>query len=143
MGGFPQRRLWTDRYVPAVWAQNRDVGDVLDRETIERLPYLRYNGMGGDSFIDIQLTARGIRPRVTLSTQNFTLVPSLLPGTSLFGFVHERLIAAFNLRRELRVLDTEIEFSPISETMYWHPVFHRDPAHHWLRERVGTLAANL
>jgi len=27
--------------------------------------------------------------------------------------------------------------------MYWHPVFHNDPAHHWLRECVTTLAANL
>jgi DNA-binding transcriptional LysR family regulator len=143
MGGFPHRQLWTDRYVPAVWSQNHDVGDVLDRPAMERLPYVRYNGVGGDSFIDIQLTARGIAPRVAISTQNFTLVPTLLPGTSLFGFVHERLILASHLRRELRVLETEIEFSPISETMYWHPVFHRDPAHHWLRERVSTLAANL
>jgi DNA-binding transcriptional LysR family regulator len=143
MGGFPHRQLWTDRYVPAVWSQNHDVGTVLDRQAMERLPYVRYNGMGGESFIDIQLTARGIAPRVAIATQNFTLVPTLLPGTSLFGFVHERLIQASHLRRELRVLDTEIEFSPISETMYWHPVFHRDAAHHWLRERVSTLAANL
>jgi len=143
MSGFPHRQLWTDRYVPAVWNQNRDVGDVLDREAMERLPYVRYNGMGGDSFIDIQLTARGITPRVTLSTQNFTLVPALLPGTSLYGFVHERLVLASHLRRELRILDTEFEFSPISETMYWHPLFHGDAAHHWLRERVSTLAANL
>jgi len=27
--------------------------------------------------------------------------------------------------------------------MFWHPVFHNDPAHHWLRECVTTLAANL
>jgi DNA-binding transcriptional LysR family regulator len=143
MGSFPRRTLWTDRYVAAVWNQNREVGAVLDREAMERLPYVRYNGMGGDSFIDIQLTARGITPRTTLATQNFTLVPSLLPGTSLFGFVHERLVLASHLRRELRILDTGIEFSPISETMYWHPVFHQDAAHHWLRERVSTLAANL
>jgi hypothetical protein len=26
---------------------------------------------------------------------------------------------------------------------YWHPVFHNDPAHYWLRECVTTLAANL
>jgi hypothetical protein len=27
--------------------------------------------------------------------------------------------------------------------MYWHPVFHDDPAHCWLRGCVTTLAANL
>jgi hypothetical protein len=36
-----------------------------------------------------------------------------------------------------------VPLQPIAETMYWHPVFHNDPAHHWLRECVTTLAANL
>ena len=32
---------------------------------------------------------------------------------------------------------------PLVETMFWHPLFHNDPAHYWLRECVTKLAASL
>ena len=144
MAGFPHRALFTDRYVPVVWTLNHDVGDVLDRAAMQRLPYVRYNAVsGGPAYVDVQLRELGIEPKVALSTLSFTLVPSLLPGTSLFAFVHERLVAASHLRRDLKILDTPIKLAPIVETMYWHPVLHSDPAHQWLRERLVTLAGNL
>lgn len=144
MHRFPSRELFTDRYVAAVWEHHREVGERIDREDLERLRYVRYHGAsGGGAFVDRQLTALGIRTEVALSTQTFTLVPWLLPGTSLFAFVHERLLRATSVRRELRVVECDIPLRPIVETMYWHPVFHNDPAHYWLRERVATLAARL
>jgi LysR family transcriptional regulator, nod-box dependent transcriptional activator len=144
MAAFPHRPLFSDRYVPTVWSQNRDIGDILDREAMERLPYAQLNAAGGGpSYVDIQLEALGIKPRVALSTLSFTLIPRLLPGTSLFGFVHERLLHFSPLRRELRILKTPVQLDPIVETMYWHPVFHSDPPHQWLRERITALAGNL
>lgn len=144
MHRFPHRELFTDRYVAAVWTHHREVGDHIDRDRLQQLRYVRYYApSGGGAYIDTQLTALGIRTEVALSTQSFTLVPWLLPGTSLFAFVHERLLRATSVRRELRVVDCDIPLQPIVETMYWHPVFHNDPAHHWLRETVATLAANL
>lgn len=141
---FPHRPLFTDRYVGVVWAHNRDVDAHLDRETFERLPYVQYNPVAGNAaFVDVQLAAAGIRPNVALSTLSFTLVPSLLPGTSMVAFVHERLLLASPLRRELRVVSAPVDLRPLVETMFWHPVFHADPAHRWLRERVATIAANL
>ncbi|WP_208024491.1 LysR family transcriptional regulator [Amycolatopsis pithecellobii] len=142
---FPQRALFTDRYIAAVWNQHREVtGEVLDRDQLERLRYVRYNAApGGAAFVDIQLDRLGIRPNVALSTLSFVLVPFLLPGTSLFAFVHERLVRTSPLRRELKILEPPVPLQPLVETMYWHPVFHNDPAHHWLRERIATLAANL
>jgi LysR family nod box-dependent transcriptional activator len=144
MERFPSQGLFTDRYVAAVWAHHREVGDRIDREQLQRLRYVRYYASsGGGAFVDAQLANLGIRTEVALSTQSFTLVPWLLPGTSLFGFVHERLLRATSVRRELRVVECDIPLRPIVETMYWHPVFHNDPAHTWLRECVATLAANL
>jgi LysR family nod box-dependent transcriptional activator len=144
MRQLPQRTLFTDRYVAAVWNQHREVGDTLDREQLTQLRYVKYNAnTGGPAFVDIQLAQLGIEPHVALSTLSFTLVPWLLPGTSLFAFVHERLVSSTPVRRELRVLEPPVPLQPIAETMFWHPVFHNDPAHHWLRECVTTLAANL
>lgn len=140
---MPQRTLFTDRYVAAVWNQHREVGDTLDRDQLTQLRYVKYSATGGQAYIDVQLAQLGIKPQVALSTLSFTLVPWLLPGTSLFAFVHERLVSSTPVRRELRVLEPPVPLEPIAETMFWHPVFHNDPAHHWLRECVATLAANL
>lgn len=143
MTRFPSRPLFTDRYVGTVWVHHREVGDRIDRDQLQRMRYVRYFARSGAAFIDTQLEALGIRPEVALSTQSFTLVPWLLPGTSLFAFVHERLLRATSVRRELRVVECDVPLQPIVEAMYWHPVYHNDPAHHWLRECITTLAANL
>lgn len=141
---FPSRTLFDDRYVAAVCRENRAVGDSLDRAHLEHLRYVRYNPTGGGpAFVDLQLAAMGIEPHVALSTRSFTLVPWLLPGTSLFAFVHERLVDSTLLRRELRILEPPVPLKPIVETMYWHPVFHSDPAHLWLRQVLATQSANI
>ncbi len=141
---FPHQTLYEDRYVAAVWNQHREVGDELTVEQLSELRYVRYNAThGGAAFVDIQLAQLGIAPNVALSTLSFTLVPSLLPGTSLFAFVHERLVRSSANRRDLKVLEPPVPLLPIVETMFWHPVLHDDPAHHWLRECVRTLAANV
>lgn len=144
MAHFPQQELFTDRYVAAVWHEHREVTDTLEVAQLTQLRYVRYNApSGGPAFVDVQLTQLGIHPNVALSTLSFTLVPWMLPGTSLFAFVHERLVNSTPVRRELKVLEPPVPLLPLVETMYWHPVFHNDPAHHWLRECVTTLAANL
>ncbi len=141
---FPHRALFTDRYVAAVWNQHRDVGDELRRDQLESLRYVRYNATaGGAAFVDLQLADLGIEPTVALSTLSFTLVPSLLPGTPLFAFIHERLVRTAAARRDLKILESPVPLLPIVETMFWHPIYHDDPAHHWLRECVWTLAANI
>lgn len=144
MQRYPHQALFTDRYLAAVWEQNREVGDTLDLETFLRLPYVQYNPVGGGgAYVDVQLARLDIHPAVALSTLSFTLVPAMLPGTPMVAFVHERLLQASPLRQELRVLDPPVALRPLVESMYWHPVFHSDPAHRWLRDRLAALAAGL
>ncbi|HEY4701185.1 MAG TPA: LysR family transcriptional regulator, partial [Streptosporangiaceae bacterium] len=52
---MPQRTLFTDRYVAAVWNQHREVGDTLDRDQLTQLRYVKYNATGGPAYIDLQL----------------------------------------------------------------------------------------
>jgi LysR family transcriptional regulator, nod-box dependent transcriptional activator len=139
-----RRELFTEHYVPAVWSRNREVGDTLDRDAIQRLPYVRYyQESSGPALIDIQLAALELTPRTALTTVSFALVPSLLPETASFSFVHERLLGKPYLRSDLRRLNTPIALDPIVQYMYWHPVMDRDPAHRWLRERIAALAGKI
>jgi DNA-binding transcriptional LysR family regulator len=142
--GVQRRELFTERYVPAVWSQNRQVGDTLDTGALQRLGYVRcQEHNSGPAIIDAQLADLGIATRPALTTMSYAALPSLLPGTQFFGFVKERLLQLPHIRHDLRILKTPINTDPIVECMYWHPVMHLDPAHHWFRERVATIAANI
>jgi LysR family transcriptional regulator, nod-box dependent transcriptional activator len=141
MRRFPRQRLYTDRYVAAVWKDHREIAGRLDGDQLQDLHYVRYSSpTNGVAFIDRQLSDLGIYPEIALTTHSFTLVPWLLPGTSLIAFVHERLLHAMPVRRELRVVEFDLPLEPITETMFWHPFFHDDPAHVWLRRRIASLA---
>ena len=145
MRGFSHRSLFTDRYVAVVWRGNTEVGDRIDSHGLETVRYVRHlSPTMGDSLIDHYLAGLGIHPEVALATHSFTLVPWLLPGTSLFAFAHERLVTAAAVRDQLRVVECEMPLPVLTETMFWHPIFHdHDPAHRWLRERIAELAQDL
>jgi LysR family transcriptional regulator, nod-box dependent transcriptional activator len=138
------RQLFTDRYVPVVWKQNREVGDTLDREAMQRLSYVcHFDPTCGSALIDKALERLDIKPRTALTTVSLALVPVLIPGTQFFGFVQQRLLHQFHIRHELRTLRTPLQIDLIVQSMYWHPVRQRDPAHQWLRERIIALANNI
>jgi LysR family transcriptional regulator, nod-box dependent transcriptional activator len=139
-----RRELFEECYVPVVWKHNSEVGDMLDREAMQRLPYVCYYDQAcGSALIDRTLSGLGIEPRPALTTVSIALVPVLISGTQFFGFVQQRLLHQSQARHDLRILQTPIRVDPIIENVYWHPVLQRDPAHQWLRERIIALAANI
>ena len=139
-----RHELFTEQYVPVVWKHNREVDDTLEHEAMQRLSYVCYlDQTCGPALVDRALDGLGIRPRTALTTVSIALVPVLIAGTQFFGFVQQRLLRQSHVRHELRTLHTPIQIDPIIQYMYWHPVLQRDPAHHWLRERIIALAANI
>jgi DNA-binding transcriptional LysR family regulator len=53
--------------------------------------------------------------------------------------------AAGHLRRTaaVRFLEPPLPLPPITEMLWWHPRHTADPAHAWLRARIGEVAAEL
>ncbi len=141
-GQFAQQELYSDRYLCAVAADNRQVGDSITTRALSEVPYLTYNPNHLPAYVDVQLDAMGVPRNLALSTQSFVMAPLLLPGTPMLSFVHERLTTRPEFEG-IRLLEPPVPLEPITETMYWHPVFERDPGHRWLRERLTTLAENL
>jgi LysR family nod box-dependent transcriptional activator len=139
---FGHRTLYTDRYLCAVCRENREVGDSITREMLSELPYLTYNQNSLPAYVDVQLDGMHISRNVALTTQSFVMAPLLVPGTPMLAYVHERLTTRPEFE-VLRVFESPVPLLPITETMYWHPVFERDPGHRWLRERLSSLADNL
>ena len=138
--GVRHQELFTDRYVCAVGRDNPCFVDgAFTLEQLSELPYIACSQNSVPSFADSQLDELHIPRNIAMSTHNFIMAPFLLPGTPMFTLALERLISRPEYAT-VRSLEPPVPLRPITETMYWHPVFEHDPAHLWLRERLSTLA---
>lgn len=142
--GLPCQKLFSERFVCAVWRDNTEVGATITIEDLQRLPYLAYRtGSTGLALVDLCLDEMGVTPRIEAATGSFAAVPFLLSGTRLIATMHERFAKRVADATELRLLDLPVEVPPIVETMYWHPRRAFDPGHRWLRTTIADVAAGV
>jgi LysR family nod box-dependent transcriptional activator len=85
----------------------------------------------------------------TLSSQSgrrvesFLLAPFLLQGTDLVTLIPERAEAFLRRIGDIRVLESPVELPGLVETLWWRSRSTTDPAHTWLRTRIGEVADTL
>lgn len=89
---------------------------------------------GYHSAIDDQLGKMGLARRVTVSVQNYTIVPSLLERTDCLATLPARFLSRFD--GSIDVFDPPIELEPFRLLAGWHPRFDDDLGHQWLRSQL-------
>ncbi|MFF4490126.1 LysR family transcriptional regulator [Streptomyces sp. NPDC001544] len=89
-----------------------------------------------------RLRERGVEPRAAITTEDYLAVPHLLAGTDRLSLVPERIARLFALQGKTSVVDLPFELGVLVETLWWHPMHERDPAHIWLRQ-IAARAAQL
>ncbi|MFT4083494.1 MAG: LysR family transcriptional regulator [Nocardioides sp.] len=135
--GLPgkHRSLFLDSFVCLVAA---DHPRLRDREalSLDDLAELRHVhtafGTGVSTHADHMLASAGIEPRVAITVDGFLQVPLMLAGSTMVGFVPERVALKYASTMGLRIVKTPIPPMTLVETAYWHPSRHRDPAVTWL-----------
>jgi LysR family nod box-dependent transcriptional activator len=117
--------------------------------TLERytaLGHLIYS-MGGAgqpvALPDLHLGRLGVPRRIEVSVESFLLAPFLLQGTDLVTLIPKRAEAFLRRTGDIRVLESPIELPALIEMLWWHSRATADPAHTWLRARIGEVANTL
>lgn len=141
--GLPHVDLFHDRYVCAVDAGNRNVGDTLTPEQFAAQPHLASAGGALPALGQRQLDALGLSPRAELSTQTSLLAPFMLTGTDLITLILERLGRQLEEPAAIRLVEPPAPLQSITEAMYWSPRRADDPSHRWFRDQVQRVAAGL
>jgi LysR family nod box-dependent transcriptional activator len=139
-------RLWDDRWACCVWEGNTRVGRRMTVERYTELGHLIYS-MGGAgqpvALPDLHLGRLGVPRRIEVSVESFLLAPFLLQGTDLVTLIPKRAEAFLRRTGDIRVLESPIELPALVEMLWWHSRATADPAHAWLRTRIGAVAKAL
>lgn len=147
MGGatLPAQWLFDDRWLCCVWDGNSQVEEVMTLETYLRLGHIVYSTGAGKpvSIADEHLAGVGLPRRVEFTVESFLLAPFLLQGTDLVTLVLERAVPLLRRTAAIRLLEPPLELPPITQTLWWSPGRTTDPAHSWVRAKIGEVAAAL
>ncbi|GAB3616132.1 LysR family transcriptional regulator [Okibacterium endophyticum] len=134
--GVPGARqsLFSDRFVCLAGANNpRLRAGRLSMTDLAELRHVRSSfGEGIVTHIDDLLAAAEISPRIGVSVQGFLPVPFVITGTSMIGFVPERVALQHLDDLQLVIPETPLPAATLVEAAFWHPSKSEDPAVKWL-----------
>ena len=130
------QNLYDERYICAV-RHNHPIAQQTEL-TLEQFCQLEqalisYHGCSFSGVTDKALQAMGLQRNISLSVQNFIILPELLEQSDLLAVVPERLITHLdNLKR----FKPPLKIQGFTKTLIWHERTHKDPAYRWIRELI-------
>ncbi|GHH78110.1 LysR family transcriptional regulator [Streptomyces sulfonofaciens] len=90
-----------------------------------------------------QLTLFGIQPDVRVRVESYRAVPHFVVGTDRVALLQKRLADLVAGPMGLAVLPCPQDPEPITERLWWHDEYDRDPAHQWLRQMLTSVSEDL
>lgn len=122
--------------------------DLIRPLTMERFQQLRYatvspRGPGFETHIDVVLKQHNLKRCVVMSLAHFTTLPFVISQTDLVAMFPRRLLRLFRGGLEIEVAESPFSFEPFSTSLVWHPRFHHDDAHSWLRQLIVRVATRV
>ena len=92
-------------------------------------------------FVDQALAALGRQRRIVLTVNQFATAGSVVAKSDLLTVLPREFLPATGAEHRLVQRPLPLALAPITVVMMWHLRKDDDPAHRWLRERLGEAAA--
>ena len=141
---FPHAVLFEDSFSCVVWDGNEEVGETLDRDTFMRCGHVasRLGRPSAPTMVERHFESSNIVRHIAVTTHDFAGMAPIVLGTNLIATMQTRLARECAARLPLRVLALPVALPVLRLHMQWHDYQTSDPAHRWLREQIGAVAAN-
>lgn len=137
----PSEFLLSDPFV-CVMDANNPAARELDEATFLALDHVAMRPPSpGQSFVERELDAIGIRPNIAVSTFSFMSLPDLVRGTNRVALVQRRLARQVARSGGLTLVDPPIDLPPLEQSVQWHAMRSHDPALDWVRQLLHATAA--
>ncbi|WFU62452.1 transcriptional regulator NodD1 [Bradyrhizobium brasilense] len=129
------------------------VGCPTNKQLSRPLTFEKYNSMGHvtakfgralrPNLEEWFLLEHGLKRRIEVVVQGFSLIPPILLDTSRIGTMPLRLARHFEKRMPLQIVEPPLPLPTFTEAVQW-PAFHNtDPASIWMRRILLEEASNM
>ncbi|MGY4158159.1 LysR family nod box-dependent transcriptional activator [Bradyrhizobium sp. USDA 4461] len=129
------------------------VGCRTNKQLSRPLTFEKYNSMGHvaakfgralrPNLEEWFLLEHGLKRRIEVVVQGFSLIPPILLDTGRIGTMPLRLARHFEKRMPLRIVEPPLPLPSFTEAVQW-PAFHNtDPASIWMRRILLEEASNM
>ncbi|KLK90552.1 LysR family transcriptional regulator [Microvirga sp. KLBC 81] len=129
------------------------VGCRMNKQLPRQLTFERYMSMGHvavkfgrtqkPSIEEWFLLERGLKRRLEVAVDSFSMLPPLVSGTNRIATMPLRLVEHFAKTIPLRIVELPLPFPAFTEAVQW-PAFHKnDPASIWMREMLLHEASHM
>lgn len=98
---------------------------------------------GFQTAADTELARAGYRRNVVLTLAHFASLPPVIRETDLIALFPWRLLGALDLLDAFEVVDSPYPFENFVTSIAWHPRYHYDEAHIWMRRLINRAAKEI
>ncbi|QND61997.1 LysR family transcriptional regulator [Mesorhizobium huakuii] len=89
------------------------------------------------------LLEHGLKRRVEVAVQGFSMVPPMVSGTARIATIPSRLVRHFEKSFPLQIVELPLPLPAFTETLCWPSLHNSDPASIWMREIMMQEASRM
>lgn len=140
----PSEKVYSDRYVCAVWRDGRYGQGTLSEQMFREAGHAVMVPPNNAHSVETEaLAAHGIDRRIEVRTFSFSVLPNLIVGTDRIATVHGHIARDLANHLPLTIHPLPFDIGTLDQTMQWHSYRDTDPGLIWLRELLRRAGAQL
>ena len=140
----PHVDLFSDEWVGLAAADNPIMDGPISLEQLAHAPWvLTYDTRTAFTPAQQHLRMLGVEPMAAVVVESFLALPFFVAGTDRVAMVQRRLAARIAGLVDVRIFELPFRAVPLVESLWWHPSYHRDPAHAWLRRMLRAVGRDI
>jgi DNA-binding transcriptional LysR family regulator len=136
--------LFSDRMACMVRQNHPLIRKAPSLEEYVSVPHMLISRTGSNmGVIDQKLTELGLDRRIKLIVPHFLSAPLIVAETDMILSLPYRIAEQFKRFAPLEIFPVPIELPAYDLCMIWHPLYDKDPAHLWLRDKIIAIGRNI
>ena len=136
--------LFSDRMACMVRQNHPLIRKAPSLEEYVAVPHMLISRTGSNlGVIDQKLTELGLERRIKLIVPHFLSAPLIVAETDMILSLPYRIAEQFKKFAPLEIFPVPIELPAYDLCMIWHPLYDKDPAHLWLRDKIIAIGQNI
>ncbi|AZO75812.1 MAG: LysR family transcriptional regulator [Mesorhizobium sp.] len=141
----PRAALFDDTFVCVGCPTNKQLPGKL---TFERYMSMRHVAVKFGRLLKPSIEERfllehGLKRRIEVVVQAFSMIPPMVSGTARIGSMPFRLVKYFERTLPLRIVELPLPLPTFTEAVQWPALHNSDPASIWMREVLLQEASRM